>query len=131
MTGPWKNHLAGLRQVVDANLGERFKVEPMLTGQYGSGPDPARPVFDIEQAHLRVAGGQDDLGGIGSRSWSTLLAGGEAEIHIDPEIYPSATSLRKGDQITALNRAGEPRFEVSRLDRDQKSRLVIQLSLKS
>ncbi|MEI2386038.1 hypothetical protein [Breoghania sp. JC706] len=130
MSGPWKDHLAALRRVVDAELGETVRVEPMRRGQYNTVPDPDRPAFDIDEAHLRVSGGQDDLGGVGSRSWSTLVAGGEAELHVDPDAYPAALTLRKGDQVVATDRLGAPRFEVARVDPDQRNRLVLQMSLK-
>ncbi|AXS39263.1 hypothetical protein [Breoghania sp. L-A4] len=132
MAGPWKTRLAFARRAIDAEFGETFRVEPMRKSQYqGAVADPDRAPFTLEIAHLRNHGGEDDLGGAGSKSWSVLIAGGAAELHVDPDSYPLARTILKGDQIVALDRNSEPRFEVARLDRDQRNRLVFQLAFKS
>ena len=132
MAGPWKDRLAFARRAIDAEFGEAFRVEPMRKSQYQGGlNDPDRAPFTIPEAHLRNHGGEDDLGGTGSKSWSVLIAGGSAELHVDPDSHPLARTILKGDQIVALEREGEPRFEVARLDRHQRNRLVFQLAFKS
>jgi len=75
------------------------------------------------QAVLRV-GSRDSVAPKGA--WGSRIAAGKAEAHIARASY-DGPEIRKGDKLRAIERAGEPFFEVLRVaDRDH-GRLVLHL----
>ncbi|KTQ95012.1 hypothetical protein NS226_13860 [Aureimonas ureilytica] len=88
--------------------------------------DPTRPPADIT-AVLRVGGGDErNLAGGLAKDWSTQIAAGKAELHVDRDAFPSLT-VREDDRVCALDRPGLPWFQVLRVDDRGDTRLVLAL----
>ncbi len=112
------SRLSRLREAVDRGLGEPIAVTPQILGDEYSSPDPARPPFNAVVV-IRAESGRD----------TKMFPGGNARIamqgvaiHVDPEAYPAALSVKAGDRIAAPDRSAS--FEVSRVDSLGRSRLV-------
>ncbi len=107
---------------------DHVHAEPVLLKfNEGCASDPARPSVEIE-AVLRVGGGKETAAS-GNRidaAWRTRISAQRAELHIDRTKYPDIKA-RKGDEVRALARPGEPWFEVLAVDDRGLSRLVLQL----
>lgn len=102
--------------------------EPVrLSFKKGGVADPARPAIEIE-AVLRVGGGKEtSVSGRGAdTTWRTRIQAQRAELHIDRAKYPQIV-VRKGDEVNALSRPGEPWFEVLAIDDRTMTRLVLML----
>lgn len=76
---------------------------------------------------LRVGGG-GARSPTGGTSWESRIAAGRAEFHIDRSEYGDRPMLRNDDKIKAVERDGNPLFEVSRIDDRHHGRLIIELS---
>lgn len=113
----------------DRDFAEEIAIVPMLeTSQYKSRtPDPDRPAFSV-QGILRIEMSSSDLSGPGRDDWATQVPAGMSMLKIDRVAYPASLELRKGDQITAIKRVGEPQFLVEQADPHGRSRLHIILS---
>lgn len=107
---------------VDAKFAEPVRFLPMDQGE----PDASRQTIEFA-AVLRVGGGQDmSLGGRSGSSWRSSLAAGKSELHIARQQSPGI-SVKAGDLVVALDRHGQPMFEVLRVDDRGESRLVLEL----
>lgn len=74
------------------------------------------------------AGGSDVRTPTGGRAWASRIAAGKAELHLSRAGYGPAPVLRKGDKVKALERAGQPLWEVSHVDDRHHDRVVVALS---
>ena len=70
------------------------------------------------------AGQRDDVSP--SRAWGSRIAAGDAEAHIDRAAYDGPV-IRKGDKLRAVERVGQPFFEVLRVSDRGNGRLVLHL----
>ncbi|MFT3973323.1 MAG: hypothetical protein QM699_07700 [Amaricoccus sp.] len=61
------------------------------------------------------------------KAWDARIAAGEAALYLSRVAYGTAPALRKGDKVKALERAGEPLFEVMRIDDRRHDRIVAHL----
>lgn len=127
MTAPWQEDLAAVREIVDETLGEAITVTPWVQGDYVSGPDPARPPFDVTAVLVVGAGDEANLSGGSGTTWRLMIPVGSAELHVDPDRFPGMLGVRQGDRVTAPVRGQD--FEVLRIDRGQKNRLVLRLGV--
>lgn len=107
---------------VDARLAEPVQIFFLKEGA----ADPERANLVVSGV-LRVGGGQNtNLPGGQAKSWRTRLVAGRAELHIDPRAY-AGSPIRRGDKVRALDRAGQPFFEVLHVDDRGHTRLVLEL----
>lgn len=129
MARAWKDRLARVRGAVDGMIGDGLRFTPQAgASQYkAAGPDPDRPAFDVICPFAVGTGEAVDVGGGSRASWAAQIPAGEAEAHIDPDAYPAALRLRKGDRVVALDRSGA-KFEVARVDPGQRNRLIVRLN---
>lgn len=112
----------------DHDFGESVRIEPKAVSQYGgAGPDPQRAAFTIT-AVLRVGGDEQDLGGDRAGNWKARVPSMPGALHVDRAKLPAGMELRKGDQVVALDRPGQPRFEIARVDALHVARLVLPLT---
>lgn len=86
--------------------------------------DPDRDNITI-RAVLRVGAGDNAID-TRSRNWAQRIAAGKAQLHVDRATNPRLT-VRKGDRIRAIERVGQPFFEVLRADDRAHGRLVLEL----
>ncbi|MFK0384984.1 hypothetical protein [Agrobacterium sp. NPDC090273] len=108
---------------VDQRYAERIRLSPMNNGK----ADPDRPQLVI-MAVLRT--GDETASPLdvnGGRSLHSRIAAGKAALHIDRTEHP-AIVLRKQDSVRALDRPGEPLFQVSTVDDRNHIRLIIGLN---
>lgn len=88
--------------------------------------DSTRPATEI-RAVLRVGGGDErNLGGGFAQEWRARVAAGKAELHIDRNAYPDLI-VRSDDRVCAVDRPGQPWFQVLRIDDRGDTRLVLAL----
>jgi hypothetical protein len=120
------DHHATRSAQVDRVHAERVRIVPQLRGNYGAGVDPDRsPVETV--GPLRVGAAENDAGGA-RRNFISNIATGKAELHLERSNLPPGFEAKKGDLVIALDRPGQPRFEVERPERDHIARLVLKLS---
>lgn len=106
----------------DQRFAEQLRHLPMRDAE----PDDGRQIREFTGV-LRVGGGTEaKLGGRSGSAWRTAIAAGKAELHIDPVANP-LLKVSAGDLLVALARAGEPMFEVLRVDDRGETRLVVDL----
>ncbi|MGV2111928.1 hypothetical protein ACQZ46_11680 [Agrobacterium salinitolerans] len=89
--------------------------------------DPDRPqvvIMAVLRTGDETAGPLDVSGG---RSLHSRIAAGKAALYIDRTEYPYIV-LRKKDKLRALERPGEPVFEVSTVDDRNHARLIAGLN---
>ncbi len=122
----WRDRLARVRRAVDSQLADAVTVSPQACSDYANGPDPERPPFPLAGVLVAGEGDQASLGGTNARSWRASIPAGEAELHVDPEAWPTVLEVRQGDHLTADDRGGAP-YEVLRIDRSQRNRIILRL----
>lgn len=111
----------------DEDFGESIRFEPMVSSQYGgAAADPGRAAFTII-AVLRMGGDEADLGGDRSGNWNAKVPTMPGALHVD-RVKLAGRVLKKGDQVVALDRPGQPRFEIARVDPMHVARLVLPLT---
>lgn len=89
--------------------------------------DPDRPSIEIV-APLRTGPKRAaNMPGGFSQSWRARLAAGKAQLHIDPIANPGIV-LREKDKVQALERPGQPWFEVVYFDDRNHTRHIAELS---
>lgn len=105
-----------LERRVDGVMGRSFGENVRLSFMDKALVDPTRPAVEI-RAVLHVDG--DDAKPIGpGGEWRSRVATGPAELLIDRSTY-TGPAPRKGDKVRALDRTGQPLFEVATVsDRD-------------
>lgn len=92
----------------------------------GGAADPTRGKVTAK-AVLRVGSRDAGVGrGAGGGAWNTRIAAGEAEARIDRATY-GGPEIRKGDKLRAVERVGQPFFEVLRVADRSHGRLVLHL----
>lgn len=114
--------------IVDRQLGEEVRVVPLsAASEYGT-PQQG-DAFTLTGVLTVGEGEESGLAGNRVQSWRARLPRGEAELAVDPAAYPAARTIVKGEIIetTAEFRDGA-RYQVTRVDRGQKGRLVFRLT---
>lgn len=116
-----------LERMVD-RVHQRTWGESVRISFYRNGePDQSRPVVDT-RGLLHV--GSDDSAQIGERrgdAFRSRLAAGEAELFLDRATY-SGHIPRRGDQVRANDRVGQPWFEVSMVGDHDTNLIVVSLT---
>lgn len=112
---------------VDHIFAEQIRYFPLKRGA----TDPARAVEPF-QAVLRTGSGEIVPAGAG-RSWDAQIAPGKARLTIDrnqvmPDGEPLNLVARTGDKLRALERDGQPWWEVAHVDDRDDTRLVLHLT---
>lgn len=109
---------------VDARLGETVAFRPMQKGA----ADPARPPLDDVSGVLRtgVDVAQSVQGSVRSGKARAQIAGATARLALDRSRY-SDLEIREGDDFRAIDREGQPWFEVLFVDRENHSRIYVYL----
>lgn len=111
-----------LTSAVDNVFSERLEVRFWKDGR----EDPDRPTLEI-LAPLRTHDEQtSNLAGGKGRDWKTDIRAGGARMKIDRAIYPDLLLLG-GEEVVALDRDGEPAFEVLSVDARSHLRLIVEL----
>lgn len=121
-------------RAVDFTQGDRVLITPMVA------PPNGRPIPDTARAQITCIGVFDyvyiehglELGVRKSyreaNDLRALQGGREPQVSIDRKYFPSSVvEPRQGDWVVILNKPDLPRFEVSSVQRDGMSRLVIML----
>ncbi len=107
---------------VDRTFAEQVRFSFLRRGAV----DADRPARNI-RAVLRVGGGDErNMSGGLSQDWSTRIAAGKAELHVDRVAHPDLM-IREDDRVCALDRPGQPWFQVQRIDDRGDTRLVLAL----
>jgi hypothetical protein len=123
----WKERLARVRQANDANFGEAFSATPTVRDQYvGSTPDPDRPAFSFTGILKVTDGERSGLARPANEDIENRPTVGDTILHVDPDTYPAIIGLTVGDVVSADDRGGV-RYEISRVDRRMRNRLVFRL----
>lgn len=113
---------SALTSAVDAIYAENIRHLPMSDGF----PDPNRNSEDII-APLRTGERDSVSPSFGRQSGRAVsAAAGGGELRIDRETYPDLI-LRKDDKIVALDRPGEPVFQIKSVDDRSHLRLICML----
>jgi len=109
-------------RAVDAVMAESILLAPM-SDEYA---DPSRVKIEFK-AVLRTGGAKNTSlnGGMG-RDWVSRIVAGRAQLHID-RAANTALVCKRGDKIQALDRPGQPIFEILDIDDRGHTRLVIDL----
>lgn len=113
---------------VDAFRGESLEIRPQRASTYtGAIDDPDRPPVTIIGV-LFVGRGEalSPTGGRSAKSWSSRLAAQEIELRVDPRRHPGVLTARTGDHVVSALRGRT--YEISRIDPDQTTRHVLQLT---
>lgn len=122
VAGPGGDMRSRIVAAVDRTFAEPVRFSFLRRGVL----DAERPAHDI-RAVLRVGGGDErNLSGGLAQDWSTRIAAGKAELHVDRAAYPDLV-VREDDRVCALDRPGQPWFQVLRIDDRGDTRLVLAL----
>ena len=108
-------------RAVDGLMGETLRLVPLESGR----TDPARPPRDVISP-LRVGVEENDGVSGKSKSWGSRIASGKAQAHISRAEYPDLV-LRQGDRLRAVERAGQPWFEVDAVNDRDHARMIVEL----
>jgi hypothetical protein len=102
----------------DATFGERVLIRPMMTDQHlGATADANRPERTVVGRFGRTPE-VDDLAGAASKQGAGLstVAGADAAVTLRAATATGlGYSVRRGDQVVLLDRAGTPSFTVARV----------------
>lgn len=121
------DRLTATGAIVDGHHAEWLRIEPRRKERHGGAvADPDRPVVTVPGV-LTVRTGEYDRGGDAGDTWFGVMPADRAEAHIRPVSLPGYP-IHDGDHIVALDRDGEPAFEVNRVDRRRLTRVVLQLT---
>lgn len=112
-----------LERRVDAIVGRKFGEQVRLTFMKDGRNDPARPQITVN-AVLHTGGDDSFNVGAGYRSRITAGAG---ELFLDRAIYTGPIPVAR-DIVRALDRAGQPRFEVKSVSDRYSNLLVLSLN---
>jgi len=113
---------AELRAEVDDVWAETLRHLPLIDGQQDAGRvalDFIAPLRTGDRETERVSFGRGNTARAGIRAGGGIL-------RIDRAAYPDLV-LRKGDKIVALDRDGQPVFEVQAIDDRSHLRLICEL----
>jgi hypothetical protein len=117
MTG-WRELEAKVDARMARTFGERVRLSFFASGVV----DPTRPAIEIT-AILHCGGDDSFAAGTGYR---TRLSAGKAELVIDRSTYTGPT-IKTKDKVRALDRAGQPWFEISTVSDKYSNLLVLSL----
>lgn len=107
---------------VDAVMAEAVLVYPLSKGM----ADTTRAHTEL-RCVLRVGNVRDqNVAGDLGKAWSQRIALGKAEAHIDQSAY-AGLDIRKGDKLRAVDRPGQPWFEVLTVNERAQGRTVLAL----
>lgn len=119
---PFASALADMDTALDAQMGEDVGFVPSVRGDFAATPDPDRPAFDVVALVHEVDPSSADTGGM-----LTRVRYDEFELEIDRRQLVGRT-IRKGDEVLLLERAGSPRYAVARVDDTDRGRLRVTLA---
>lgn len=117
----WRELEAKVDQTTARLFGEQVRLAFFKNGLV----DPDRPV--VETSAILHVGGADSFG-IGA-GYRTRLSAGQAELVLDRSTY-TGSMPRKLDKVRALDRAGQPWFEVATVSDRYTNLLVLSLGQK-
>ncbi len=122
---PWAEIEAGLEAVAQAQFGERVIVEPMRPGGdfIAASLDPDRPAYDGTALLDIPRPYSADVSGVSAR-----VAYHDARAEIDRTQLPEGWDFQKGDEVTAPDWPGAPRFLIMRVDVTARSHVALILS---
>lgn len=107
---------------VDAVMEETVQLYFLANGK----SDPTRPNRTVE-APLRTGAEKTSSAAAGNgASWRMRIAAGKAELSIDMARY-DGPQPQAGDKIRALDRPGQPYWQVANVDDRSHTRLVLEL----
>lgn len=116
-----------LEAAVDRKIGGAFGERVRLSFMKGGKTDPDRPQIIVHCEALCVGGDEvSTLGGGRSGQFQTRLATGEAELFLDRASY-DGPALLSGDSVRAIDRSGEPVWEVANVSNRDTSMIAIRL----
>ena len=108
-------------RTVDELMGETLRIVPLDGGRADATRTPREVI-----SPLRVGVEENDGVSGKSKSWGSRIASGKARAHISRTEYPDLL-VRQGDRLRAVERAGQPWFEVDAVgDRDH-ARIIVAL----
>lgn len=122
---PVMNTLAETQSAVitDDAFGERVLISPLHKGI----ADPSRQPAEVVGVLRTRPGKSENLAGGRAQSWSATLDGSVSALAVDGARYPDLV-VRRGDAVRALERRGQPWFEVDRIDDRGAPRLVFEFT---
>lgn len=88
--------------------------------------DPTRPDQTVRGILVTGNGTADSPAGR-VQSWGGRIASGKARAFLSREVY-AGPEIREKDKIRAINRRGQPWFEIQQIDDRDATRLVLHLS---
>ncbi|SFQ55682.1 hypothetical protein SAMN05421853_11013 [Roseivivax halotolerans] len=100
-------------------MGEALRHFPLENGL----TDNSRDVIDLT-AVLRV--GNAEPSSVGGSTWNSRLAVDKAQAHVSHSAYPEL-EIKVGDKLRAVERPGEPWFEVLSINDRMQGRLIVEL----
>lgn len=126
MTTTRAARLARVRGAVDREHGEPIRVLPKIVGDFGRTDDPDRAAFDAVGVPIVAAASERNLSGGRALGWTAQVAVQPVALAVDPVAWPAAPTVVVGDAVELVARSVT--FEVARVDRDGRSRLVWSLA---
>jgi|GEM_PF-1599049 len=127
MPSPFDEMDAEIQAVVDETFGEGIRIEPMLSGNYSTGPDPSRPVRTT-RATISRAPSVVSINYPATNRTSADAAMAPVEVWLDRAAYGAlGYTLRKGDNIVFTDETGEPRFSVAAVHNSDHSDIRVPL----
>lgn len=105
---------------------DRTFSEPLALFFLAKGKADAMRVNLTVEAPLVVGAGASDSPAGRVQSWGSRIASGKARAFIARSTY-SGPAIREGDKLRAVNRAGQPWFEVAHVDDRDATRLILHL----
>lgn len=115
----WRDMERQVDKIVGHAFGERVRLTFMKDGR----SDPSRPQVTI-MAVLHTGG--DDSFNVGS-GYRSRVSAGAAELFLDRSIYSGPIPAAR-DIVRAMDRAGQPRFEVKSISDRYSNLLVLSLN---
>lgn len=124
---PVADNITDLRADLTAGVDLRWAERIGLFFLKGGAVDPDRANVEIN-AVLRV-GNERSVGPTGglAQSWGMRIAANKAEMHIARDGY-NGPAIRKGDKVRAVERLGQPFWEVAFVNDRHASRLILSLT---
>lgn len=107
-------------------MAETVRIEPRRApSQYsGAVTDPDRPTFELVAVLRHAYGENQSIAGRQDKSWSTEIGDTVPTLYLDYAKLPPAAVFSPGDRVVAIERPGQPTYEIIRQDRGQVARLV-------
>ncbi len=113
-----------LEAAADRKIGGAFGERVRLSFMKGGKSDPERPQLIVRCEALCEGGDDSKPIGVGQTgAFRSRLAAGEAELFLDRSSY-DGPRLQPGDAVRAIDRNGEPVWEISAIS-DRYSNLIV------